>query len=175
MIGKLILDNVISNELWRSDLNAIPRKQQRELKLGGEQVQGLAAITAQNGWAMAATGACIVIAGLSVLSFIISQLHRIIAFFEKSEKPVPAPAPEPKKPQAKVIEIGELDAFSDLQATARHLLTITEPFGETFKLADLYKVMDSANLAHPHITVRELKSAGYLAPADEGTFSWKNV
>jgi Na+-transporting methylmalonyl-CoA/oxaloacetate decarboxylase gamma subunit len=138
-------------------------------------VQGLAAITAQNGWVMAATGACIVIVGLSVLSFIISQLHRIISFFEKSEKPVPKPAPEEKKSPAEDTDRGEFDVFSDLQATARQLASITEPFGDTFKLAKLYKAMASANLPHPHITVRELKASGYLAPADEGTFSWKNV
>jgi hypothetical protein len=138
-------------------------------------VQGLAAISAQNGWAMAATGACIVIVGLSVLSFIISQLHRIISFFEKSEKSVPAPAPEEKKPPAKDPGFGEFDDFSDLQATARQLVPITEPLGETFKLAELHQAMASANIPHPHITVRELKGAGYLAPADEGTFSWKNV
>ena len=138
-------------------------------------MQGLAAITAQNGWAMAATGACIVIVGLSVLSFIISQLHRIINFFEKSEKSVPAPAPEEKKPLEKDPGRFEFDVFSDLKSTARHLVVITEPLGETFKLAELYKAMASANLPHPHITVRELKDAGYLAAADEGSFSWKNV
>ena len=39
---------------------------------------GLEAIQAHNGWAMAVTGAIIVMIGLSILSFIISQLHRII-------------------------------------------------------------------------------------------------
>ncbi len=39
---------------------------------------GLEAIQTYNGWAMAITGAVIVMIGLTILSFIISQLHRII-------------------------------------------------------------------------------------------------
>ena len=44
---------------------------------------GLEAISAQNGWAMAIAGALIVMAGLTVLSFVISQLHKIAALLEK--------------------------------------------------------------------------------------------
>jgi len=44
---------------------------------------GLEAISAQNGWAMAVAGALIVISGLTVLSLVISQLHKIAAFLEK--------------------------------------------------------------------------------------------
>ena len=44
---------------------------------------GLEAISAHNGWAMAITGTIIVMCGLSALAFIISQLHKIIALFEK--------------------------------------------------------------------------------------------
>ena len=39
---------------------------------------GLEAINAHNGWAMALTGAIIVMTGRTVLSTIISQLHRIV-------------------------------------------------------------------------------------------------
>ena len=58
---------------------------------------GVQAVTAHNGWAMAAAGAIIVMCGLSVLAFIISQLHKIIGVFEERKK-TPAPVePEPVK------------------------------------------------------------------------------
>ena len=44
---------------------------------------GLDAISATNGWSMAIAGALIVMSGLSVLSFVISQLHKIAALLEK--------------------------------------------------------------------------------------------
>ncbi|WP_300459313.1 OadG family protein [Desulfobacula sp.] len=50
---------------------------------------GLEAINAYNGWAMAITGPLIVISGLAILSIIISQLHKIIAIFDKKPKETP--------------------------------------------------------------------------------------
>ncbi len=52
--------------------------------LGIEHITtGIENITAHNGWAMAITGGLIVFAGLSLLSFAIAQLHKIILFIEK--------------------------------------------------------------------------------------------
>lgn len=138
-------------------------------------MQGLAAITAHNGWAMAATGACIVIVGLSVLSFIISQLHKIIAVIEKKEQPVETQPVEEVAAQPINLQGAGIDDLSDLQATAKLIQPLTIALGDSFKLAELYIALDKADFPHPHITVRELKGAGYLAPAEEGTFSWSNV
>lgn len=138
-------------------------------------MQGLAAISAHNGWAMAVTGACIVIAGLAVLSFIISQLHRILGLFEITEKAVASPAPEKAKKIAVESTVAVTDLLSDLKAAARLHKSVCQELGETFELAQLYKAIEAANLPHPHITVRELRDAGYLAMTEEGTFSWKNI
>ena len=43
---------------------------------------GLEAINDANGWAMAYTGAIIVFSGLVVLSFVVSQLNRILGWWE---------------------------------------------------------------------------------------------
>ena len=50
---------------------------------------GFEAITSHNGWAMALAGALIVFCGLVVLSLAISQLHKILVFFEKDIDPQP--------------------------------------------------------------------------------------
>lgn len=138
-------------------------------------MQGLAAITAQNGWAMAATGACIVIAGLAVLSFIISQLHKILMFFEKQEKPSELENEQTEPSSPKELKSAEINPLSDLKETAKLLRPFTVNLGETFKLAELYKALEAADIAHPHITVRELKADGYLVPGEEGLFSWSNI
>ena len=141
---------------------------------GGAQVQGLAAIAANNGWAMAATGACIVIAGLAVLSAIISQLHKIIGLFEKKEKtPSPAAQSKGKSPETEAIA-NESELLLDLETTAQIYKAVAASLGDSFPLAALYTTFTAANLPHPHITVRELREAGYLVPAGEGTFSWKS-
>ena len=137
-------------------------------------MQGIAAITAQNGWAIAATGACIVIVGLSILSLIISQLHRILGLFEKNEA-ITSGAVAESADTAQIVESGAVDPLSDLAATARLYRSLTAQLGETFGLGQLYQALDAAKDPHPHITVRELKANGYLASADEGDFSWKNV
>ena len=59
---------------------------------------GIAAITANNGWAMAFTGACIVMVGLAVLAFVISQLHKIIGLVEKGKSKVPVSESTVKQP-----------------------------------------------------------------------------
>jgi hypothetical protein len=144
------------------------------LQAGGEQLQGLAAITAHNGWAMAVTGAIIVTTGMAILSSIIAQLHKIIGFFEKGEKKGLEEA-EPSSAAQPSVEPLTTDPLSDLAATARYYQALTAPLGDVFVLAQLYQVLEAAEVPHPHITVRELKASGFLSPAEGGQFSWQNV
>jgi len=123
---------------------------------------------------MAATGACIVITGLSVLSFIISQLHRILGIFEKKEATPPEIGKETKDPAATILA-NDTDPLLDLEATAKQYRSLTAQLGDSFGLAQLYQSLEAAKAPHPHITVRELKTSGYLATAEEGQFSWKNI
>lgn len=134
-----------------------------------------AAITQHKGWAMALTGASIVLTGLTVLSLIISQLHKILGFFEKKDKKTTPSATTGEKAPSAINETPGFDPLADLQKCAQLYQSMTSKLGESFGLAQLYKALDEASCPHPHITVRELKEAGFLAPADEGLFSWKNV
>ena len=137
-------------------------------------MQGLAAISDSNGWAMALAGACIVMIGLALLSFIISQLHRIVALVEKKTEETGEPAPEKAVPKPESPSAGEI-ILDDLAAAAKIYKPLTAGLGETFELTKLYQVFKEENLPHPHITIRALREAGYLAPAGEGSFSWKNI
>ena len=136
-------------------------------------MQGLAAINAANGWSIALAGACIVMTGLATLSFIISQLHKVVEMIEKKSQKAEKSVSE----QATVIEeeAGETDVLDDLAGTARLYKPLCAGLGETFELTKLYQIFVNENLPHPHITIRALRDAGYLVPAGEGSFSWKNV
>ena len=124
---------------------------------------GLQAISAHNGWAMAITGSIIVMSGLAVLAFIISQLHKITGLFEKK-----------KEAAVNVTKtVTDIDVFADLAATARIYQPLTADLGDSFHLADLYRIFEKEQLPHPHLTISALREAKYLQSLGEGYFGWK--
>ena len=134
---------------------------------------GLEAIQAHNGWAMAVTGAVIVMIGLSVLSFIISQLHRIIDMVDsrknKKSKKLNALS------QAAVSESQPvLPPLSDLGETMNRFKPLTQEIGDLFDLAALFQLFIHHNDPHPHLTIRSLREQGYLVPDGGGLFTWKH-
>ncbi len=128
---------------------------------------GLKAVSAHNGWAMAAAGAIIVMCGLSVLAFIISQLHKIVGLFEEKKKGAAPVEPPPS-------DTG-FDILSDLAAAALRYQPLTEELGDSFPLAELYRIFEREDLPHPHLTITALREAEYLLPAGEGFFCWKKI
>ena len=71
---------------------------------------GIDNITNSNGWAMAVIGASTVFAGLAVLTFVISQVHKILELWENRRKPradaIETPAdkgPEIKEPHLPTV------------------------------------------------------------------------
>ena len=134
---------------------------------------GLEAIQAHNGWAMAVTGAVIVMIGLSVLSFIISQLHRIIDMVDsrKNKKSNKLNALS----QAAVSESQPvLPPLSDLGETMNRFKPLTQEIGDLFDLAALFQLFIHHNDPHPHLTIRSLREQGYLVPDGGGLFTWKH-
>jgi len=133
---------------------------------------GLEAINANNGWAMAITGAIIVMTGLTVLSAIISQLHRLVDIFERQKD---------KKAQAIIAEeqasITDTQPaptpLSDLSKAMEQFYLLTTETGETFDLTTLHQVFIQNDDPHPHLTIRTLREQGYLVPAGEGIYTWK--
>ena len=134
---------------------------------------GLQAISAQNGWAMAVAGALIVMAGLSMLSLAISQLHKLVELFEKKEKKEHKfEKVSDKEPED---QIKPLDfPLADLRLAADQYRPLTSELGENFELGVLFKLFQECNLPHPHLTIRSFRESGILVPAGEGRFTWKN-
>jgi hypothetical protein len=63
-----------------------PPKQKQDHIPRRKKLFGIENITNNNGWAMAAVGASIVFMGLVVLSFVISQIHKLLNLWDEREK-----------------------------------------------------------------------------------------
>jgi len=135
-----------------------------------QNVYGLEAIQASNGWAMAITGAIIVMVGLTILSFIISQLHRIIDIVDnrKSKKLNARNQAEISEPQP------VLPSLSNLSETMNRFKPLTQKIGDPFDLTALFQIFIHHGDPHPHLTIRSLREQGYLISTGEGLFSWKH-
>jgi len=133
-------------------------------------VYGIEAINAHNGWAMAIAGSLIVMSGLSVLSFIISQLHKVLALTENRKKSKDIDQPSVPKPIPATTADHDL---SNLEGSLTCYCDETAGLGSAFTLQELFTVFQECDFPHPHLTIRSLKEEGFLIPADQGRFSWK--
>ncbi|MBW2250826.1 MAG: hypothetical protein JRF60_09400 [Deltaproteobacteria bacterium] len=135
---------------------------------------GLEAINAANGWAMAYTGAIIVFIGLVVLSFVISQLNRILSFWENL---ISNSRQNHKAKQTDELE--DEDTFvvpyhvpSDIKEAARYYSHLVEDLDQPFELTRLYEISQQKGFPHPHITISNFRQANILVPAGDGLFTW---
>ena len=132
---------------------------------------GLKAIAAANGWSMALAGALIVISGLAVLSFIVSQLHRIVALIEKdAAKDTDAPA---RNDTSRALAIPQRMP-DDIEKVASFYRTLTDQLDSPFALQQVYALGVKNNFPHPHLSLNALRQAGLLIPAGQGRFTWSN-
>ena len=135
---------------------------------------GFEAISAQNGWAMAVAGALIVMAGLTVLSFVISQLHKVAALLEKgaekrSQKKQAVKQAVKTEPQEAVVR--KPPGF-DLDEAKACLKPLAAELGEPFELTNLYELANNGELPHVHLSIRSLRESGVIVSAGEGRFVW---
>ena len=135
---------------------------------------GIENITANDGWAMAAVGATIVFLGLVVLSFVISQIHKILELFEKKDEPqepqeVAPPPDAPLKLKSQVYKVPQMPTVKDLVSIYRPLV---EQLNEPFELPQLFEISNKMNLAHPHLSIKQLWDADVLIAQGDGTFTW---
>jgi len=131
-------------------------------------------ITAGNGWGMAVVGASIVFLGLAVLTFVISQVHKILnlweqkdGFFNRYKKQ--AQIKKPKTVKAPVTIQRHLPSVKELASIYRPLV---EQLKQPFDLFQLFEISNKMDLAHPHLSIKYLQEAGVLVPQGDGMFTW---
>ena len=135
---------------------------------------GLEAISNYNGWAMAIAGPLIVMSGLIILAITISQLHKVVAIFDKKAKQTTEPTVESKAKAKSKDEISVPKIFpNDISEIARLYQMLIDKLEQPFELSDLYKVAEQNNFPHPILTVTRLRNAEILiSEGDEGLFIW---
>ncbi len=124
---------------------------------------GLEAISQNNGWIAAGTGACIVFCGLSALAFIISQLHRLIALLDHLPKRKVGVITKAKPAKPRLPENP-----TDPELTIIRYQPLIDELDQEFNLADLYALAKQYHLPHPHLSIRSLLIAGKLQPLGDG-------
>ena len=135
---------------------------------------GLENITNHNGWAIAAVGASIVFTGLVVLSFVISQIHRLLdawddreKIFSRFKRRPAAPAAQPKTETAYAEQ--RLPAVGQLIEAYKPLV---EKLEAPFKLSQLFEIANKNDMPHPHLSIQRLQEADILVSQGDGTYSW---
>ena len=137
---------------------------------------GFANIAANNGWSMAILGAGIVMTGLIILTLAISQIHKLVEFWENRKRKASLKMSQALAPDQAVDKSASSPLSAqgpiDLDALASLYQPLTNLLGSPFELKELYRLAAESNLAHPHITIRCLREAGILTMEGQGLFSW---
>jgi hypothetical protein len=123
---------------------------------------------------MAAVGASIVFLGLVVLSFAISQIHKILNLWEDREKII---SRFKSKPSAVTDQKSEETAYKEqrlpsVDELANGYRPLVEKLQAPFKLSQLFEIANKNNLPHPHLSIQRLQEANILVAQGDGTFTW---
>ncbi len=135
---------------------------------------GLKAITAHKGWSMAIIGIAIDFTGLAILALVISQLHKVLEFWDnKGKKPKAEKSNKISQTTEKDNGMMIPDIFpDDIIEAAQYYKPLFEQLGKKFQLKDLYGLAQEKNYPHPHLTINSLRQVGILSPLEDGIFTW---
>lgn len=134
---------------------------------------GLEAIAANNGWAIAGLGICIVFTGLALLSLIISQLHKVLALLEdpgrhlrkfRRRGQVDTPAPPPEEVCVVIPP--------EIKESVRQYRMLVDRLGQPFSLPRLLFDAEGCGLEHPHSALNDLIRNGLIIPNGVGFYQW---
>jgi hypothetical protein len=127
-------------------------------------------ISANNGWAIVSVGISIVVSGLAVLSFAISQLHKILHFWDHRGswfKKVEEREEEKADRQSPALELSQ-----DVQENIRNFKLLTAKLGDPFSLPKLIEYSEKRGLKNPHSALNTLLTAKIIVPDGNGYFKW---
>ena len=140
---------------------------------------GFSAISAGNGWLIAALGISVVFFGLASLAFIISYFPRAICWWNEH-----AQAPQHTVQVLKrvfgrgrskvgiITDTEESHEVEELDDAEEALRLITAHMSEPFKLPRLIEVAEQRGLARVHSTINRLLVKGIMVGGADGLFRW---
>ncbi len=134
---------------------------------------GIEAINANNGWAISVVGITIVFTGLVVLSFVISQLHKVMDLFENPRKIKGWFIGEQKA--AEEGEISESPPFTlteEQKEITKQFALLARTMEEHFSLPRLLHLSQISGVKNPHSNLNILLKSAIIFPDGEGFFCW---
>lgn len=138
-------------------------------------MSGFEAISANNGWEYALLGVCIVFSGLVILSFVISQLHKLLGFWDNRKSLIKTLRSRRKGPPSQAEpESIPVDHSSTLAEATRHYRMLVDRIGEPFALPKLLSLAEGSGLHRPHAAINDLLQAGVILPDETGYYIWKS-
>ena len=135
---------------------------------------GIKAISAQNGWQYAFLGICIVFSGLIILSFVLSQLHKLLSLWENRAS-IGQRLKERFKRDTSVEEpeSTSIELSPDLMESKQHYQMLVDRIGDPFSLPKLLRLAEKSGLLRPYANLNELLQAGIILPDKDGYYTWK--
>ncbi len=134
-------------------------------------MKGLEAIAFYNGWNISATGILIVFTALCTLSFIISQLHKVLMIIEKKDHYI-TKAKKLLSRRRRTRLRRKLQVGTGFYASARQFNLLIRSVNDPFSLPKLITLAKKIDIARPYATVSELLTADIIVPNEKGYFSW---
>ena len=124
---------------------------------------------------MAFVGATIVFLGLVVLSFVISQIHKILNLWDKRDDLFARPSGKQRTGEAQsgaspVYREHRLPNVDELVIIYRPLI---ERLKQPFDLVQLYEISNLMDLPHPNLSINRLREANILIAQGDGKFIWR--
>ena len=140
---------------------------------------GFSAISAGNGWLIAALGISVVFFGLVSLAFIITYFPRAIAWWnEHAESPkhilplLKSVFGQHKREATKTAYTRPMHDPGELDDAEEALRLLTAHMGEPFKLPRLIEMAEQRGQARVHSTINRLILRGTMVGGADGLFRW---
>ena len=140
---------------------------------------GFSAISAGNGWLIAALGISVVFFGLASLAILIPYFPRAIRWWNEH-----AQAPQhtvqllksllgrPKSKAAKITDVAKSYEPEELDDAEEAVRLLTAHMSEPFKLPRLIEVAEQRGLARVHSTINGMLVRGIMVGGADGLFRW---
>lgn len=135
---------------------------------------GLAAISESNGWAITWAGLFIVLFGMTTLSLLISQLHKVLYVWENKDNIIKnyRARKQRQEEKAQAIEAIISNVTPDLKESARQFGILVESMDEHFSLPRLLESAQLLCLTRPHSTIVDLIQSDLIVPDGKGFYTW---
>lgn len=132
---------------------------------------GFEAIIAHDGLGISVIGITIVFVSLILLSFAVSQIHKLIELLDKKNTSYQRVKKTQQKDQ-KTPSVSDLAIPQDVQRASRQFKLLIEWMGEPFSLPKLLYLSGKCGLSRPHSTINELLKCELIIPDENGYFIW---